>query len=212
MSDILAVIFDMDGVLIDARSWHLQAFKMALENHGFSLDDDYHDARLDGLPTKDKLQILNKEFGLKESLFDSINSDKQKNTIELAYAYCKPDRDKKDLLTFLENRGLRLGLCSNAKLASIHLFMKLANLSQHFDFMLSCEEVPYPKPSPDIYIRGMEILGSKPENILIVEDSDYGYDAAVRSGAHVLRVSGTNEVNVEFLTKHYPEMGSGTQS
>ena len=206
MPNILAVIFDMDGVLIDARQWHFKALKIALADHGFELDDDYHEAMLDGLPTKDKLEILKKEFGLKQSLFGSIDRHKQKITIELAKQLCRPEQDKKDLLTFLQNCGLRLGLCSNAKQSSIDLFMKLADLSSYFDFMLSCENVPHPKPSPDIYIRGMEILGSKPENTLIVEDSDFGYDAAVKSGAHVLRVSGPDDVNIDFLTQRYTNL------
>ena len=70
MANIIAVIFDMDGVLIDARAWHFQALKVALAEHGFDLDDDYHEARLDGLPTQSKLEILKKEFALKETLFD----------------------------------------------------------------------------------------------------------------------------------------------
>ena len=209
MANIIAVIFDMDGVLIDARAWHFQALKVALAEHGFDLDDDYHEARLDGLPTRSKLEILKKEFALKESLFDSINRHKQKLTIEIAKKLCRPEQDKKQLLTFLQHRGLRLGLCSNAKMSSINLFMKLANLSQHFDFMLSCEQVSHPKPSPDLYIKGMEILGSKPENTLIVEDSEFGYNAAIGAGAHVLRVSGPDDVNIGYLTHSYPDLGAG---
>ena len=87
--------------------------------------------------------------------------------------------------------------------------MKLANLSQHFDFMLSCEQVSHPKPSPDLYIKGMEILGSKPENTLIVEDSEFGYNAAIGAGAHVLRVSGPEDVNIGYLTQSYPDLGAG---
>ena len=90
--------------------------------------------------------------------------------------------------------------------------MELAGLLHNFDCLLSCEDVPKPKPSPDIYVRGMELLGVKPENTLIVEDSEFGYQAAVESGGHVLRVSGPDDVNIEHLTRMYPDLISGTKT
>jgi len=212
MPFLKAVIFDMDGVLIDARNWHFRAFSEALDLNNFKLDAAYHESYLDGLPTIKKLEILNKEFGLKKALFDTINQTKQRVTLEIAERHCKPEPDKQNLLKFLKCQGLQLGLCSNAKKSSIDFFMELAGLLHHFDCLLSCEDVPKPKPSPDIYVRGMELLGVRPENTLIVEDSEFGYQAAVESGGHVLRVSGPDDVNIEHLTRMYPDLMSGTKT
>ena len=64
VTEIRAVVFDMDGVLIDAREWHYEALNEALELFGFTIDRESHLTRFDGLPTRDKLKALSQEKGL----------------------------------------------------------------------------------------------------------------------------------------------------
>ncbi len=75
---IKAVIFDMDGVLIDAKEWHYLALNRALKLFGMSIDYEQHLRRFDGLPTKEKLLTLHREQGLPPKLFNFINQLKQK--------------------------------------------------------------------------------------------------------------------------------------
>ena len=71
---IKAVLFDMDGVLIDAKDWHYEALNRALEHFGFAISRESHLSTFDGLPTRAKLQMLTKARGLPERLHEFINS------------------------------------------------------------------------------------------------------------------------------------------
>ena len=82
MSKIKAIIFDMDGVLIDAKEWHYEALNKALSLFGYEISRYDHLITYDGLPTKDKLKMLSMERGLPEKLHPYINQLKQKYTIE----------------------------------------------------------------------------------------------------------------------------------
>lgn len=90
MSKIKAVIFDMDGVLIDAKEWHYDALNKALSLFGYEISRYDHLITYDGLPTKKKLEMLSMERGLPERLHPYINMLKQKYTIERVYMDCDP--------------------------------------------------------------------------------------------------------------------------
>ena len=87
---IKAVLFDMDGVLIDAKDWHYEALNRALELFGFAIERQAHLSTFDGLPTRRKLQMLSATQGLPVGLHGLINELKQAYTIELSYSKCRP--------------------------------------------------------------------------------------------------------------------------
>lgn len=78
---IKAIVFDMDGVLIEAKDWHYEALNRALRLFGFEISRYDHLTTFDGLPTKRKLQILSAEHDLPAKLHDFINEMKQQYTM-----------------------------------------------------------------------------------------------------------------------------------
>jgi beta-phosphoglucomutase-like phosphatase (HAD superfamily) len=88
MDKIKAIIFDMDGVLIDAKDWHYEALNRALGLFGMEISRYDHLVSYDGLPTKKKLEMLSLERGLPYSLHEFINEIKQQYTMELVYTKC----------------------------------------------------------------------------------------------------------------------------
>ncbi len=194
-TEIKAVIFDMDGVLIDAKEWHYEALNRALGLFGMEISRYDHLVTYDGLPTKTKLKMLSLERGLPESLHGFINELKQKYTMEVIYAKCKPTFSHQFLLSRLRTQGYKVAVCSNAIRDSINMMLGRAGLTPHIDFFLSCEDVHEPKPSPVIYTAAMERLGLAPQECLIVEDNPNGIKAAKASGAHVLVVQDVRDVN-----------------
>ena len=90
MDKIKAVIFDMDGVLIDAKEWHYEALNKALRLFGFEISRYDHLVTFDGLPTAKKLEMMTVERGLPKSLHQLINDMKQIYTMEYVYMKCKP--------------------------------------------------------------------------------------------------------------------------
>lgn len=87
---IKAIIFDMDGVLIDAQEWHYEALNKALKIFGLEITRTEHIITYDGLSTRQKLNLLSKLQGLPQKLHSFINELKQQYTMDITYQLCKP--------------------------------------------------------------------------------------------------------------------------
>ena len=196
---IKAVLFDMDGVLIDAKDWHYEALNRALDLFGMAIERDAHLATYDGLPTRRKLEMLTKVKRLPVELHGFINEMKQQFTAELAHSNCKPDFRHQRALSQLKRDGIRIAVCSNSIRATIELMMKLSRLDGYLDVILSNEDVSKSKPDPEIYLSAMSQLGLKPEECLILEDNDHGIAAARASGGHVMVVGDTGDVHYDAI-------------
>ena len=184
---IKAILFDMDGVLIDAREWHYEALNQALEHFGHTISLESHLSTFDGLPTKDKLNLLSRTSGLPEGLHGLINSLKQKYTIQHTYRKCMPTFNHQLALSRL-SRKYKIAVCSNSIKKTINTMMDLSSLSKYIDLIVSNQDVKKSKPDPEMYLCAMQKLNVQPSECLIVEDND-GVQAAIASGGHLLRVA-----------------------
>lgn len=196
---IKAVIFDLDGVLIDATHWHYEALNKALGLFGYTITEEEHKNFYNGLPTKKKLEYLSKDKGLPKALHSFINIMKQKYTVELIERGCKPDFQKIFMLKKLKERGFRLAVCSNAIASSVETMLKRSRIREYFDLVLSNEDISEPKPSPAIYLKAFAKLSVSPQESVIVEDAEHGKKAALASGGVLLEVSNYNEVNYDLV-------------
>ena len=201
MSRIKAILFDMDGVLIDAREWHYHSLNKALQLFGKTITRDDHLDNFNGLPTKEKLEKLSRNRGLPRELHGLIEDLKQKHTRHFIHKYCNPNFHHEYTLSKLKSEGYKLALCSNSIRNSVNLMMELSNLRQYFDITFSNEDVTRPKPDPQIYQLAMEKLGSSPDQCLVVEDSVIGIQSATDAGAFVLRVQSPQEVTYDTVKK-----------
>jgi len=196
---IKAIIFDMDGVLIDARDWHYQALNKALSLFGFEINRFEHLMAFDGLPTKTKLSMLSSKEGLPSNLHQFINELKQKYTMELVHTQCCPRFAHEFALSTLHRQGYRLAVASNSIRHTVDVMLEKAALLPYLEFTLSNEDVNKPKPDPEIYSTAISRLGLSPKECLIVEDNENGVKAAIASGAHVLQVADVDEVNMQNI-------------
>lgn len=192
---IQAIIFDMDGVLIDARDWHYDALNQALALFGVEIARHEHLSRFDGLPTRDKLSILSAEKGLPAALHGFINQLKQKYTLDIVCRHCRPVFHHEFALSRLRHEGYRLAVASNSIRDSIEVMLSRASLLQNFEFFLSNQDVTCGKPAPEIYQKAIARLGLLPQQCLVIEDNEHGIRAATESGAHVMKVAAVSEVN-----------------
>lgn len=206
MKAIKAIIFDMDGVLIDAREWHYESLNMALKLFGLEISRYDHLVTYDGLPTRRKLEMLSVEKSLPKKLHPLINAMKQKYTIKCVLQHCRPVFAHQQALSRLRHQGYRMAVCSNSVRNSVEMMMRQAGLLEYIEFFLSNEDVKAPKPSPDIYLTAMARLGLKPRQCLIVEDNEHGIRAAEASGAHLLKVQSANDVHYQNLIGRIQEI------
>ena len=206
MDKIKAVIFDMDGVLIDAKEWHYEALNKALRLFGFEISRYDHLVTFDGLPTAKKLEMMTVERGLPKSLHQLINDMKQIYTMEYVYMECKPLFVHQYALSRLKSEGFRLALASNSVRVTIDMMMEKADLNQYLDFSLSNQDVKKSKPDPEIYITAINRLGLSPEECLVVEDNQNGVKAALASGANLLKVETINDVTYSNIINRINEI------
>jgi HAD superfamily hydrolase (TIGR01509 family) len=202
---IKAVLFDMDGVLVDARDWHYEALNRILDKFGMAIDMESHLSTYDGLPTKVKLAMLYKTKGLPQGLHTFINEMKQRYTAEMIAQKCKPVFHIQRTLTTLKREHYKVGVCSNSVNDSVVGIMRSSGLTNYLDIMLSNESVKKAKPDPEIYVAGMKMLDVSPAETLIVEDNEHGLQAAYASGAHVLKVADPSQVTLENIRQKIAE-------
>lgn len=203
---IKAVIFDMDGVLIEAKDWHYDSLNQALALFGYQIERHEHLTSYDGLPTKVKLRRLSLEKNLPAYLHDFIGEMKQQYTMEIIYRRCRPRFNHEYALSRLKAEGYALAVASNSVRGTVDAMMEKASLQQYLDFSLSNQDVRAAKPDPEIYLTAILRLGLRPEECLIVEDNENGIKAAQASGAHLLTVKEVDDVNYENIKGRIAEI------
>lgn len=193
---IRAVVFDMDGVLIDAKEWHYDALNRALKLFGLEISRADHLTTFDGLPTRRKLEIMSLTNNFPTALHSFVNALKQEYTMEIVHTRCRPSFPHEHALATLKRRGVKLGVASNSVRNSVTTMLERSRLSEYLDVTLSNEDVEHSKPDPEIYQLAMTKLNVTPEETLIIEDNDHGIRAARASGAHVMVVRSVDDVNL----------------
>ena len=206
MNKIKAVIFDMDGVLIDAKDWHYESLNRALNYFGIAINRYEHIVTYDGLPTREKLKMLSLDKGLPTGLHEFINRLKQKFTEETIIAKCKPTFNHEYALSRLSNEGYQLAVCSNSVRKTVELMMNRSNLSKYLAFFLSNEDVSKPKPDPEMYSKAVDRLGCRPDECLVVEDNENGVKAALAARTHLMRVDSTIDVTYHNIIKKISQL------
>ena len=191
---IKLIIFDLDGVLIDAKKIHYETLNNALSKVGdYTIKWDEHLNKYDGLKTKQKLDILSKEKGLSKDKHEFIWNEKQKLTLENLRSVT-PNTILLSTISRLSDEGYKIACCSNSIRKTVLTVLSKLDIIEYFDVIISNEDVNNSKPHPEMYWKVISQIGCLPEETLIVEDSPYGLLAAYRSKSNVLRVLNTSEV------------------
>lgn len=191
------IIFDLDGVLLDAKKIHFASLNTAIaevtKSTHLQISWQEHLNKYDGLKTHSKLNILVDEKGLSGDLKNIIWEKKQYQT-KLALSKLQNDFSLINTMKELKSLGYTLACCSNSIRGTVYTSLSKLGILEYFDLALSNEDVKNSKPHPEMYWKAMSTLGFLPDETLIVEDSPVGILAAQRSGASVMRVKSPQEV------------------
>ena len=205
MNQPQAVIFDMDGVLIDAVDWHYQALNEALAIFDAQIGEQEHFERFNGLPTRVKLEMLTSEERLPGHLHEIISAVKQERTLRVAAHRCFPRVEHLLLFSWLRSRGCHLAVATNSIRATASAMLEFAGLLQLLDVLVTNEDVEEAKPAPDLYVEACQRLGVSTADALVIEDHPFGVQAAERAGCSVIQVSGVHEVTVSLVENVFLE-------
>jgi HAD superfamily hydrolase (TIGR01509 family) len=199
---IKLIIFDLDGVLVDARELHYEALNRALD----SIDSKYvitrkeHLSTYDGLSTTKKLNMLTQNKGLSVELHDTVWGLKQKMTLEIIDGFSVDDRIRGIIRSF-KSDGYTIACATNSIRETAKLQLIRKGFFEYIDFMYSNQDVTNPKPNSEMYLKCMIKAEVNPNETVIVEDSHIGRKGALSSGAYLCAVEDNNDVSYDKIKK-----------
>jgi beta-phosphoglucomutase len=188
-----AVIFDMDGVLVDTNPYHKISLKQFCENHGYRLKEEDLLSKIYGRTnnewirnifgplSKEKILELGEE---KEALFRAIYKD-----------VINPLSGLDDFLKQLEEKGIPKAIGTSAPRSNVDFILEHTRLKKYFTTILDQSDVEHGKPNPEIYLKVASRLGFPPQQCIVFEDSLSGVESAQRAGAKVVGITTTHSVD-----------------
>ena len=199
---IKLVIFDLDGVLVDARELHYEALNLALSSvdEKYIISRDEHLSTFDGTSTKKKLDMLTELKGLPKDSHNLVWRLKQDKTLEIIDKFDIDSRIK-GILKKLKSDGYHVACATNSIRETAKLQLIRKGFFEHIDFLYSNQDVNNTKPNSEIYLRCMIKVGVNPNETVIVEDSHIGRKGALSSGAHLCAVEDSSDVSYEKIQK-----------
>lgn len=203
MPDVKTIIFDLDGVLVEAKHWHYLALNKALckVDGRYQISEQEHEETFDGLSTRQKLMILTDSKALPIEMHEQIYTDKQSYTLEFVEQCCRPKENVKTTIKALKALGFKIGVCSNAIRISVETMLQKSEIFDLIDIILSNSDVQQKKPNPEIYTMVCKNFGVSPVNVLVVEDNINGIRAARSAGCNLLIVNSPDDVTIDNINR-----------
>jgi beta-phosphoglucomutase family hydrolase len=175
-----ALIFDMDGTLVDSGQLHEFAWSEMLSHYGIPLDRLFMRS-LAGVPTKGTIEILLEKFNIHvDATLDEMNDYKEKLVHENMHKYVKPTGLIEVAKKYHGVKPMAIG--TGAYTEEAKNILKLCGLDIYIDAVVGADQVLNPKPAPDTFLRCAELLGIAPEKCVVFEDSKLGLQAASLAG------------------------------
>ena len=206
---IKLIVFDLDGVLVETKKLHYEAFNKALRDVDtkYEITLEEHLSKYDGLSTRKKLDLLGREKGLSGMEFERIWMRKQLYTSQMLRELKSDDRII-NVLSKLKNDGYTIAVASNSIRDSVKITLLKLGFLEYIDFYLSNEDVRHPKPHPEIYLRAIIESSSSPKETLIIEDSIVGRKAANESGAYLMGINNPTDIIYENIINYINSINS----
>ena len=192
-----AVIFDMDGTLIDTEKYYRIFWPKAMAEFGYHMTDEQALS----------MRSLGRPFAparLKELFGENVDYVKVRQRRKELMETCidkegiQPKPGAVQLLSILKKRGITTAIATATDLERTAKYLKMAGLEGYFDEIISATMVKEGKPSPDVYLYACEKLGMKPEECIAVEDAPNGVLSAYRAGCKVIMVPDQTEPDEEL--------------
>jgi sugar-phosphatase len=183
---ISAVIFDLDGTLVDSEGEWGMAFTEVLKELGQTPSKNHPQTR--GVPIRKNWEVMLNELNLKTNKnLDELEAATYNNYIKhVPTVTLKPGAI--EFVESLKDSGVKVGLATSANWLIVEMVFKRLYLNDIFDSVTTGEEVLNEKPDPDIFLVTADKLGEKEEFCLVIEDSPSGIMAAHRAGMKVIAI------------------------
>lgn len=183
---IQAVIFDMDGLMIDSEPLHQEAWRVTLRRLGHEIDEALF-TRLVGLRTSEDAVLLREHFHLPMTA-EVLARQRDDLFLKSLPGRIKPMPGLCELITAVAAHGLRCALATSGERRYVEAVLRERNLDGAFDVVVVAEDVTRGKPAPEVYLLAAERLGLAPAQCLVLEDAPHGVLAAKAAGMRCVAV------------------------
>ena len=183
---VRAVIFDLDGVLVDSEPNYLESEQRLLADYGIQFTARMKRPYI-GMSTREMLDDVASRFAIPERT-DVLLARKNAYYLEIAARSTKTYPQTRRLLTLLHEHGYPLAVASGSSPDVIEVVLSAARLNGYFDVLLSADSVARGKPAPDLFLATASRLNVEPQGCLVIEDSSYGVQAAIAAGMRCIAI------------------------
>lgn len=182
-----AILFDLNGVLIDSEELNKYVWKKVFENYNLKFDEKLYTEIIDGRTTKEIAQ-------------DFVESERILEFIELKDRLWYELFEKKGICVFdetvsylekLKSQGIKIAVITSSR--KVKYILKKLNLMQYFDVIIGGEDIVCGKPNPEIILKAIHFLNLEPSEVALVEDSIAGLEAGRRAGVHCIAIKRNEE-------------------
>lgn len=185
------ILFDLDGTIIDSEGLHYQAFAEALREHGYDLSS-LGDEVIYGGSFRAMFAEIARRFQLSPDLYESIYQRKVELTLEWPAANVELIDGIMSFLEFMTERRIPMGVVTNSDGPYVDHIFSAFDLHQYFPYVVHADHVAHPKPAPDAYQYGTDLLQLPAEHIIVFENTDGGIAAAKAAGLSVIAIRSTD--------------------
>jgi HAD superfamily hydrolase (TIGR01509 family) len=196
MNDIEAVIFDMDGLIVENELIQFESFNKTLSYYGVILaQEDF--LKLVGKTQKEIFEEIKKKFNI-ETTIENLVEEKRKCYLQLIKGKIEPRPGFKELVNWVNAHSLKKGVASSSPKEDIVAVLRVLGFKSKFDTIVSSFELPNGKPDPYIFVKAAENLGVDRVKCVVLEDSAIGVKAAKTAGMRCIAVPSSFTVKQDF--------------
>ncbi|MGI9282005.1 MAG: HAD family hydrolase [Endozoicomonas sp.] len=190
-ANLKAVLFDMDGVIVDNNDYHRKAWQLFLKRHGMDISDEEYNRRISGRVNSELVAML---FGthLNQAEVKRLGEEKEQIFRDLYEHHLRPISGLHDFIKLLRKAGIRLAVGTSAPVSNLDFILDGLGVRDSFDVLVHQGMIERGKPDPEIYQTCMEQLGVQPGESLVFEDSLAGIQSGLAAGARVVGVTTTH--------------------
>ncbi len=203
---IKAVLFDLDGSVVDSEPLHLRSFRECLAPLGIKISRNRHFKEFTGIGSKTIIEMLFREHNVNEDVKEWAEKRKKLYQSYVLRGKLKTIRGVHKFLRFIKRKGIKTAIVSGGHNSNIETALDKLKLRQFFDIIIGTEDVKNRKPDPEGFLLAARKLNVKPTECIVIEDSPAGVQAALSANMQVVCIKSEAPVDLkkcDYVIENY---------